>query len=88
LAGESAGQCGPCVHGLDALAEAMRSSSTHELERLGRLVSGRGACRHPDGVVRFVESALETFGDDFARHASGRGCGRRLLRVLPVGDAS
>jgi hypothetical protein len=76
------------VHGLDAMAEAMRASSAAELERLGRLVAGRGACRHPDGVVRFVESALETFGDEFARHASGRGCGKRILHVLPVGDAS
>jgi NADH:ubiquinone oxidoreductase subunit F (NADH-binding) len=86
LAAESAGQCGPCVHGLAALAETMRSPSRAELERLGRLVAGRGACRHPDGAVRFVQSAVETFADEFARHAHRRGCGRRLLGVLPAGD--
>ena len=89
LAAESAGQCGPCVHGLAAMADAMRvdqrGDSRSELIRLGRLVRGRGACRHPDGVVRFVESALETFDEEFTRHASHRGCGKKLLRVLPVG---
>jgi len=90
LAGESAGQCGPCVHGLAAIADALRvdrrGDMRPELDRLGRIVSGRGACRHPDGAVRFVQSALETFADEFARHAGHRGCGRRYLGVLPVED--
>jgi NADH:ubiquinone oxidoreductase subunit F (NADH-binding) len=88
LAEESAGQCGPCVHGLAAIADAIgidrRGDSRPELERLGRLVSGRGACRHPDGVVRFVTSALEALEPEFARHARHRGCGRRLRGVLAV----
>jgi NADH:ubiquinone oxidoreductase subunit F (NADH-binding) len=88
LASESAGQCGPCVHGLPAIAAALdvhaRGDNRSEAHRLARLVSGRGACRHPDGVARFVESALAVFADDLARHARRRGCGRRCLGVLPV----
>ena len=88
LAGESAGQCGPCVHGLaamaDTLATASRGDVRRELTRLGRLVLGRGACRHPDGAVSLVGSALDVFADDFARHARGRGCTRRCEGVLAV----
>jgi hypothetical protein len=35
--------------------------------RLGE-VDGRGACRHPDGVVRLVRSALACFAADVDRH--------------------
>lgn len=67
LAGESAGRCGPCVNGLPALARAMtglvadpgRSGPARgEVERFCGLVAGRGACTHPDGVVRLVRSLL------------------------------
>jgi hypothetical protein len=68
----------------DVLAGASRDDSRRELTRLGKLVLGRGACRHPDGAVRLVESALEVFADDFARHARGRGCNRRCEGVLAV----
>jgi NADH:ubiquinone oxidoreductase subunit F (NADH-binding) len=70
LAGESAGQCGPCVFGLPAIAadlEAIASGvATSEVhcrlrDRLAA-VAGRGACRHPDGAVRMVTSALAEFG--------------------------
>lgn len=82
MAGESAGQCGPCVFGLPAVAadlEVLAAGHGHGrlLERLtGRLdaVDGRGACRHPDGVVRMVRSALRVFADDVAAHAAGRPC--------------
>jgi NADH:ubiquinone oxidoreductase subunit F (NADH-binding) len=88
LADESAGQCGPCVHGLAAIADAMdgggRGDNRGEIARFAGLVAGRGACRHPDGAARFVESALEVFADEFARHVRRRGCGRRALGVLPV----
>jgi NADH:ubiquinone oxidoreductase subunit F (NADH-binding) len=87
LASESAGQCGPCVHGLTALAAGLaepRHAGPRELERLGQLVEGRGACRHPDGVVRLVRSALAVFEDDYRAHGRGAGCGRRSAKVLPV----
>ncbi len=85
MAGESAGQCGPCVFGLPAVAADLAelvhgSGGATTLRRLeGRLeaVEGRGACRHPDGVVRLVRSALSVFRHDVAAHAAGRPCAHR-----------
>jgi len=82
MAGESAGQCGPCVFGLPALAQdlerlAAGSPDPGALARLGAhiaAVDGRGACRHPDGVARMVRSALSVFSDDVAAHTAGRPC--------------
>jgi CheY-like chemotaxis protein len=37
-------------------------------------VEGRGACRHPDGVIRFVRTALSVFAEDFNQHAAGHPC--------------
>ena len=68
LAGESAGQCGPCVFGLPALAGQVerlaegRGADTGLLRRWLGQVDGRGGCAHPDGAVRLVRSALRTFG--------------------------
>lgn len=66
LAAESARQCGPCVFGLPALADAVRRTargrSGDEAQRISDLISGRGACRHPDGAVRMAMSAQEVFG--------------------------
>jgi NADH:ubiquinone oxidoreductase subunit F (NADH-binding) len=72
LADESAGQCGPCVNGLDAIATALEEHAhgrnrLPQLRRWTEMVKGRGACRHPDGAVRLVESALDVFAEDFAR---------------------
>ena len=66
LATESAGQCGPCVHGLAAIAEALEATvrGRDERDRIMRWcsqVTGRGACRHPDGATRFVASGLRVF---------------------------
>jgi NADH:ubiquinone oxidoreductase subunit F (NADH-binding) len=82
LAGQSAGQCGPCVHGLHAIAGAIEevaagAASAGGRERIARwtsLVSGRGACRHPDGAVRFITSALDVFAEEFADHARHGPC--------------
>ncbi len=80
LAAESAGQCGPCINGMPRIAEtfqvlARRDADPHlvaDLERLGRLVSGRGACKHPDGTVRLVRSSLWMFADEVRDHIAGR----------------
>jgi NADH:ubiquinone oxidoreductase subunit F (NADH-binding) len=91
LAGESAGQCGPCVFGLPALAGDLEqlSAGRVDAEVLSRIetrsatVEGRGGCRHPDGAVRLVRSALEVFAADATAHAQGRPCsGRDLPTVL------
>ncbi|MGW0366934.1 NADH-ubiquinone oxidoreductase-F iron-sulfur binding region domain-containing protein [Streptomyces sp. NPDC002990] len=91
MAGESAGQCGPCVRGLpglaDVLEQAVRGGGRAALEAVEarlRAVRGRGACSHPDGTSHFVASALTVFPDEFRDHAVGSGCGRRVLGALPL----
>lgn len=90
MAGQSAGQCGPCVHGLAAIASsfgALADGIGRERERVLRWCSevrGRGACHHPNGVVRFVESALEVFGGDLDRHRRPGAC-RAEPAGLPLG---
>ena len=92
LAGESAGQCGPCRLGLPDTADALAQLATagggpsalDQARRTVAAVRGRGACAHPDGTARFVLSALAVFADDLAVHESGRGCGRPVRGVLPL----
>ncbi|MGO8860558.1 MAG: NADH-ubiquinone oxidoreductase-F iron-sulfur binding region domain-containing protein [Acidimicrobiales bacterium] len=82
MAGQSAGQCGPCVHGLPAIATDLttlargRPDPELTLRLLRRLhqVEGRGACRHPDGVVGMVRSALRVFATDVSAHLRGAPC--------------
>ena len=82
LAVESASQCGPCFFGLRALADACdrltgSRGQPDDLDRLHRWayeVGGRGACRHPDGAVSMLQSALRVFELEFWRHATGREC--------------
>jgi NADH:ubiquinone oxidoreductase subunit F (NADH-binding) len=92
LARSSAGQCGPCLFGLPAMAESLTRLAEgrprrHEVAALRRdigAVEGRGACHHPDGAVSLVRSALRLFGDDIELHASGRTCGRPAENLIPV----
>jgi NADH:ubiquinone oxidoreductase subunit F (NADH-binding) len=78
LAGESSAQCGPCYFGLRALAEscsriAYEGANPLDIGRLERWsldVQGRGGCRHPDGAVIFLRSALETFAPEFGNHTA------------------
>ena len=80
LADESAGQCGPCVYGLDAIARASEDLATGRaneaalawIDRWCTQIPGRGACHHPDGAVRFLRSALDVFRHDFEAHVDGR----------------
>lgn len=93
LAGESAGQCGPCVHGLAALAAKLEewawggaARSEQEVLRLASVIRGRGACRHPDGVLRFIASALGVFAEEFtdhSRHGPCDACSAPLTLPLP-----
>ncbi|MCU1396909.1 MAG: hypothetical protein JWN62_18 [Acidimicrobiales bacterium] len=82
LAGQTAGQCGPCVHGLAAIAGGMRDLAAgtaslrtlESLHRWGDQVEGRGACSFPDGAVRLLRSALKVFDNDVAHHVSHGPC--------------
>ena len=83
LAAESSRQCGPCTYGLPAIADdlwrlASGGPDPNLLTRLHRRldqVDGRGACRHPDGAVAMVRSALRVFAADVETHMTGRPCG-------------
>jgi NADH:ubiquinone oxidoreductase subunit F (NADH-binding) len=85
LANESAGQCGPCVFGLGAMADALDRLDVDRLRRLAPQVSGRGACAHPTGATRFVASAVDVFADEIERHRAGRCFGAAHPPVLPLG---
>jgi NADH:ubiquinone oxidoreductase subunit F (NADH-binding) len=82
LADQTARQCGPCQFGLPRLAETFRQLATapraataprlvEEVHRLAAMVDGRGTCRHPDGTVRLLRSALSAFRHDVTAHLSG-----------------
>jgi NADH:ubiquinone oxidoreductase subunit F (NADH-binding) len=92
LALESAGQCGPCLNGLPRMAAALtdlagprpRPEVLASLSRWAGLTTGRGACHHPDGTVRFIRSALRTFEAEIGLHCRG-GCSAATGRpFLPV----
>lgn len=94
LARQSAGQCGPCVHGLAALAQAFEETASgaadpggaRSITRLAALVDGRGACGHPDGAVRLVRSAIDAFAaelDDHSRYGPCERCGTAGELPLP-----
>lgn len=78
MAHESAQQCGPCVFGLQWLAEdtqnlasggrTVGSALSRMRERLP-LLHRRGACAHPDGVARMVSTALNVFEHEISLHA-------------------
>jgi NADH:ubiquinone oxidoreductase subunit F (NADH-binding) len=76
LARESAHQCGPCRHGLPALAGLLSDmaagqappDSHQRLQRWSRDVVGRGACHLPDGAMRFLGTGLHVFSEEIADH--------------------
>ena len=82
LAAENARQCGPCMFGLDAIAREVgaladgrvKSGAAERITRWSSQVQGRGACHHPDGAIRFVQTGLRVFADETDRHRAGRPC--------------
>lgn len=97
LADQSAGQCGPCMFGLPAIADdfaQLAAGRPHgpALDRLSRrlsVIEGRGGCKHPDGAVRLARSALGVFAADLRSHVSHRTCladgpGGSRRPVLPL----
>jgi NADH:ubiquinone oxidoreductase subunit F (NADH-binding) len=98
LAAETAGQCGPCVNGLGAIADTVQRLATGtapataewDLERWTSELPGRGACQHPDGASRFVASALRVFADafrDHARHGPCERCAHAPVLPAPIATA-
>ena len=99
LASQSAQQCGPCSFGLPAVTDdfarlAQGRPDRDVLDRLDRrlgAVTGRGACRHPDGAARMAASALTAFASDARAHAAGRPCPgaqRRASQAIPASGAA
>ena len=93
LAGQTAGQCGPCHVGLPAIAETFHKVATGRarpaaldlLVRWSHDVRGRGACRHPDGAMLFLASAMELFAADLRHHLRHGLCRYSEQRaLLPV----
>ncbi len=96
LAASSARQCGPCLFGLDGLAEVMsrvsagraRRGDVDRLESISAQVVGRGACHHPDGAVRMLGSALRVFAADLPGHRRRGSCTRRHDILVPGQEAA
>jgi NADH:ubiquinone oxidoreductase subunit F (NADH-binding) len=78
LAAANARRCGPCTNGLPALAEAVSAlaagggiPASARISTVSGLVRDRGACSHPDGTVRLVQSMLTAFPAEVAAHERG-----------------
>jgi NADH:ubiquinone oxidoreductase subunit F (NADH-binding) len=95
LSTESAGQCGPCTHGLSAIADTVgrmrdgtaAADAEEELQRWAGLVRERGACRHPDGAARLLLSALRTLDAslrDHTRHGACDACFGHPVLATPA----
>ena len=92
LAEETAGQCGPCVHGLAAVADLMDSiarerttPAAHDtLVRWLGDIEHRGACHLPDAAVGFLRSSLTVFADEFLNHRDGTCTATDRDPVLPI----
>ena len=92
LAQQSANQCGPCLNGLPALADALTALAVRggrkaagAITSLAPYITGRGACRHPDGTVRLILSALTEFADDVRNHTNRGPCaGLARTPLFPV----
>ncbi|MHA7277639.1 NADH-ubiquinone oxidoreductase-F iron-sulfur binding region domain-containing protein [Arthrobacter sp. HLT1-21] len=78
-AGESAGQCGPCMFGVPAVSHGFHQLASgtggprvlQDLKQRIGLLPGRGACHFPDGIAAFTASALTVFAVHLEEHADG-----------------
>ncbi|MEI7630796.1 MAG: NADH-ubiquinone oxidoreductase-F iron-sulfur binding region domain-containing protein [Actinomycetes bacterium] len=92
MAGESAGQCGPCRFGLPTVADdlatlAGREGSIQDIHRLNErlaLIVNRGGCKHPDGTARFISTGIHTFHAEVAHHANGHCSASSNHFALPI----
>ena len=94
LADESAGQCGPCVHGLarhrDGVRGARREPATRSRARSSdglRRCAGAAPAGIPTASRGFVESFLDVFAAELARHARRGRCAASTRGWLPVPGA-
>jgi NADH:ubiquinone oxidoreductase subunit F (NADH-binding) len=79
LAASSARRCGPCLNGLPALSGTLDrlaaatdgEAAMTRVQQLMAMVERRGACAHPDGVVRLVRSLFEACSEEVAAHLRG-----------------
>lgn len=93
LADSGAGQCGPCIFGLPALADVLedlayrggRGNAVDRVAGLIPLIEGRGACRHPDGATQLAASAFRAFRHDVHQHDADGPCfGVNEPPLLPI----
>jgi NADH:ubiquinone oxidoreductase subunit F (NADH-binding) len=67
-----------------------RPAALELLTRWSNDVRGRGACRHPDGAVLFLTSAMEVFAADLRHHLKQGECrfsDRPSLLPIPAVEA-
>ena len=96
MAGQTAAQCGPCVFGLRAIADATARLATGRperddlarIERWSNQIAGRGACRHPDGAVGQLLSSLRVFGSEWEVHERRRPCTRERSGMVELATGS
>jgi NADH:ubiquinone oxidoreductase subunit F (NADH-binding) len=75
----SSRQCGACMNGTQAMADACgrleaghaEESDIERVERWSDSLRGRGACALLDGAAQVAGSLLREFGDEAAAHGSG-----------------
>ena len=93
LAGQSAGQCGPCAYGLSAMTELLQvldvgpslRRDVRQLRQVAATTVGRGDCGLPDGAVTLVESALDVFALEVRHHRRKGRCSSEPTRgIFPV----
>jgi NADH:ubiquinone oxidoreductase subunit F (NADH-binding) len=93
LAANSSGQCGACTNGLPALAGAFEALVDRKagvddpegwLDRWSPMVTGRGACKLPDGAIRFLNSARRVFESHIAVHRDRGPCPGNTTQILPT----